>query len=233
MKRFVLYLDIEHPLSLLKHKERIEHLKRIRRNSQLFRDISGAGCMEQSFIWLDGSHLDELPLLAMIISGNRTDWENYRPSQLRESYRAIRESHIPILGICGGHQLICRALGGRVAPMRKLRDGEPDAHPDYKPGYFKERGFTDVDIRSEHGLFRGLGSRIKVHESHYCEVKKVPRGLDVLASSKFCRVQAVTHRGRSLYGVQFHPESFDDEHPDGRIVLENFFRLARSANRTR
>lgn len=229
MKEFVLYLDIEHPIALLDRRQRAKHLRGIHRKSQLLRDLSGCGCISQSFIWLDGSHLDDLPLLAMVISGNTTDWSRYTASQLRQPFQAIRASSIPILGICGGHQLVCKALGGTVAPMRRLGKGEHDPHPGYRPGYFKERGYTMVDVDVDHGLFRGMAPRIEVHESHYCEVKRVPRILEVIGSSPDCRVQAIAHRRRSVYGVQFHPETFDDLHMDGKTVLENFFAIARSA----
>jgi len=33
------------------------------------------------------------------------------------------------------------------------------------------------------------------------------------------------HTSLPLFGVQFHPELFDQEHPDGRIILENFLQL--------
>jgi len=231
MNPFVLYLDIEHPLALLNRKRRAAHLKSVRRDSEIFRRLSRAGCMSQSFIWLDGSHLDELPLVAIVISGNRTNWEKYTPSQLQQPYEAIRSSSVPILGICGGHQLVCRALGGKVGPMRRLSEGEPDPYPRYMPGYFKERGYAQVDIRRQHELFSGLRDRVIVHQSHYCEVKDAPDVLEVLADSPNCRIQAVAHREKPIFGVQFHPETFDEAHQDGRKVLENFFRIARSARR--
>lgn len=231
MKPFVLYLDIEHPLSLLSRKRRAVHLRSLRRDCEVFRRISRTSCMSQSFIWLDGSHFDELPVLAMVISGNRTDWEKYTPSQLQQPYEAVRSSKVPILGICGGHQLLCRALGGKVGPMRRLSEREPDPYPRYMPGYFKERGYAEVDIRRTHELFSGMGDRIVVHQSHYCEVKEASDDLEVLADSPNCKIQAVAHRKRPLFGVQFHPETFDEIHQDGRKMLENFFRIARSTRR--
>ena len=43
--------------------------------------------------------------------------------------------------------------------------------------------------------------------AHYCEVKKLPPGFELLASSGHCRIAAVRHRDRPLYGTQFHPEA--------------------------
>jgi GMP synthase (glutamine-hydrolysing) len=226
--RFVLYLDIEHPVALLDRRKRARHLRGIHRKAQILRDLSGCGCMAQSFIWIDGSNLNDLPLLAIVVSGNTTDWENYKPSQLRQPFEAIRNSGVPVLGLCGGHQLVGKAFGGRVAPMRRLREDELDPYPDYRSGYFKEKGFMEVKVDVGHPLFRGLGERIVVSESHYCEIKRVPGVLRVIASSPDCRVQAIAHRSKPVFGVQFHPENFDDDHPDGKRVLENFFELARS-----
>jgi anthranilate/para-aminobenzoate synthase component II len=36
----------------------------------------------------------------------------------------------------------------------------------------------------------------------------------------------LAHQSAPLFGAQFHPENYDDAHPDGRIILENFFRIA-------
>jgi anthranilate/para-aminobenzoate synthase component II len=33
------------------------------------------------------------------------------------------------------------------------------------------------------------------------------------------------HTSRPVFGVQFHPELFDEEHPHGGIILKNFLRL--------
>ena len=38
-------------------------------------------------------------------------------------------------------------------------------------------------------------------------------------------IQAMAHTERPLFGVQFHPELFDPEHPAGEKVLKNFLEL--------
>jgi len=62
---------------------------------------------------------------------------------------------------------------------------------------------------------------------HYCEVKKLPPGFELLASSGHCRIAAMRHRDRPLYGTQFHPEGYDRPFFHGRTVLENFARIVR------
>ncbi|GAB4550326.1 MAG: GMP synthase subunit A [Anaerolineae bacterium] len=91
---------------------------------------------------------------------------------------------------------------------------------------WQERGFMPVRVLQTQPLFEGLGSQMTVFQLHSWEVKSVPASFRLLAESDLCRVQALAHQSAPLFGTQFHPESYDDAHPDGRRILENFFRLA-------
>jgi GMP synthase (glutamine-hydrolysing) len=53
-------------------------------------------------------------------------------------------------------------------------------------------------------------------------VKELPEGFHLTAANETCAIQAMEHHARPLFGVQFHPELFDEEHPEGRKILENF-----------
>ena len=152
--------------------------------------------------------------------------------QTRPYKDTIMGTGIPQLGICGGHQIIAHFCGSRLGPLRKLRGPEPDLNPEYNPGFFKEKGVFAVRILVRDPLFKGLRRVIRVTESHYWEVKRPGRRLQVLAASDDCPVQAFVHRGRMLYGVQFHPERHSEAYPDGRKLLLNFFDLARGRSRT-
>jgi GMP synthase (glutamine-hydrolysing) len=143
-----------------------------------------------------------------------------------EIVAVIRDTAIPIIGLCGGHQLIGEAFGGPVERMRRLKPGEKDPNPNYWPGFFKEWAFLPVRIVQRDPLFDGLGDRPLLREYHSAEIKSLPDEFLLLASTDECRVQAIKHRGRILYGTQFHPEIHDAEHPDGKTVLKNFFRIA-------
>ena len=49
----------------------------------------------------------------------------------------------------------------------------------------------------------------------------------LLADSASCEVEAVKHKSKPFYGVQFHPERINvksESHPEGHKVIENFFR---------
>jgi GMP synthase (glutamine-hydrolysing) len=91
-------------------------------------------------------------------------------------------------------------------------------------GARRERGYFPVETTGD-GIFKDLPSQITVWHSHFDEVKELPEGFRRTAFNENSAIQAMEHTGRSLFGVQFHPELFDDEHPDGRQVIENFLRM--------
>jgi GMP synthase-like glutamine amidotransferase len=63
-------------------------------------------------------------------------------------------------------------------------------------------------------------------EFHMREVKKLPRDFVLLASTEDVPIQACRHKTRCIYGTQFHAENYCDYYPDGRKVVENFFKIA-------
>jgi GMP synthase (glutamine-hydrolysing) len=95
-------------------------------------------------------------------------------------------------------------------------------------GAFRERGFFPVELTAENspnGIFRDLPRSMTVWHSHCDEVKELPTGFSLTARNDTCAIQAMEHTSLPLYGVQFHPELFDDQHPAGRHIVENFLDL--------
>jgi len=201
----------------------------------LLEDISGLPCLLLDWRWIRPGLPEELNVEAAVLSGTGTDFTDIAPPERWEDFRRfVRETQLPILGICGGHQLLAALLSPkplhealRIPPMRRLRPGEPDLEPSYHPGFFKERGVFWVEIVKDDPIFRGFDGGLYVAESHYCEVRELPGELELLASTPDCRVQAFKHRTRPIYGCQFHPETteirYGRHYPDGRRFLENFF----------
>ncbi|HEY6121490.1 MAG TPA: gamma-glutamyl-gamma-aminobutyrate hydrolase family protein [Pyrinomonadaceae bacterium] len=151
----------------------------------------------------------------IILSGQSHPWDNYSPESLKGVLELIKSAPQPILGICGGHQLIALACGGRVDLMARLGPGEGYS------GAKRERGYFPIQTE-EIGLFKNLPTQLTVWHSHFDEVKDLPEGFCRTAWNETCAIQAMQHKTRAVFGMQFHPELFDDEHPDGRQILEAF-----------
>jgi len=222
----VCILDIQHP-------DRIyEQLRTLPRPMEQFyactfrakvAEISGLPTLVVHATEITGQDLDRPQIKAILIGGRSKSL----PREVDERfYPLIRQTKIPILGICGGCQLIGRAYGAKVTHMRKLQPGEADPNPKYHPGWFKEWGPTALEVLKPDPLFANLPEKPIFREFHAFQIQEPPAEFDLLASTKECRVQAIKHRDRLVYAVQFHPERYDAKHPHGRVLLENFFRLA-------
>jgi GMP synthase (glutamine-hydrolysing) len=178
------------------------------------------------FTQVDRTLFERIGVRAVVVSGHSTLIDDYDPGSLAPLLELIRESRTPLLGLCGGHQLIGLAFDSAPAPMGRLAPGEADPKPDLAPGMRKEWGPSPVRITASDPLFAGLGDTVVVEQRHFWELKAVPAGFVRLAGSDACPIQAIRHSSRPLYGVQFHPELYSEGQPDGREILANFFRVA-------
>jgi len=201
-----------------------------------FEEISGRPCLIVRYPQVTPAFVSRYPFRAIFVSGFGYGWDEIDLSDLCGLYDVLHTTTLPVLGACGGHQLIGHAFSEDFRqvesladePMRKLEPGEPDWEPDYHPGWFVEKGMQPVQIIQPDPLFAGLPETVYVYQNHYCEVRQLPEDFVLLASNENCAIQAMRHRQRPIYGVQFHPEAYTDHYPHGRQVLENFFRLAES-----
>jgi GMP synthase (glutamine-hydrolysing) len=157
----------------------------------------------------------------VILSGQSHPWDEYSPESLAGIFYVIRTAPQPILGVCGGQQQIALAFGAPVGLIERIAPGEG-----YE-GAFRERGFSAirVDVMTETPIFAGLPETITVWESHCDEVKDLPADFICTATNNVSPIQAMQHTSRPLFGVQFHPELFDEEHPHGEQILRNFLNL--------
>ena len=154
----------------------------------------------------------------IILSGQSHPWDKYPRESLTGVFEVIQRASQPILGVCGGHQQIALAYGSEVGLMERLEPGEG------YDGAKRERGFLPIQHTTE-GVFKGLPGKVTVWHSHCDEVKQLPEGFKQTATNETCRIQAMQQKGRRVYGVQFHPELFDDDHHEGRQIVENFLAL--------
>ncbi len=242
----ICFVDIEHEKCLQDPDRRSSHLSYCMDVKLKLEEISGTPCLVQRFTDVTRQQLRDLGITALAISGNVTEWPKYDDQDLAEMRHLIREAEWPIIGFCGGHQLIAIAHAAPVEPMRRLRPGEADVTSLSGPGYLKEWGFMPLKAVKTDPIFDGLGQSPVFLELHYWEIKQPPPGFEVLASSDECRIQVMKQVDKPVYGVQFHPEGYTEgpydrrnrlvnlAYPDGyaqeqsagRELLANFFQIA-------
>ena len=127
----------------------------------------------------------------------------------------IQTCKVPLLGICFGHQLLCSAF-----------DAKPAALTQPVLDRFEQVQIIQTgDILSR---FR-KGETVPLAEWHNDYVLKNSlevAGFNLLADSSSCEVEAVKHKSKLFFGVQFHPERItigNETHPEGHKILDNFY----------
>ncbi len=219
----VCIVDTQHPDTI---REKVtggggyEYMDKLRR---IATELSGLPCV--------AVHCTQVATAACIGPCVKAMWITARSRKIDEAcdarlFALIREIRVPAIGFCGGCQLIAQAYGASVRPMRPLKPGEPDPHPAYMPGQYKEWGFLPVQIVRRDPLLAGLADPIVVKQMHGWEIKSLPPVFDVLGRTDECAFEVIRHKARPLYGTQFHAEHYDDVHPDGKTILRNFFAVA-------
>ncbi len=118
---------------------------------------------------------------------------------------AIFELGIPILGICYGMQLVCRAEGSQV-----------------RPGESRQFGHTPCQVVSDDPLLHGVPHESVVWMSHGDQVEGLSVHFATLATTSTCPHTAIRHLTKPIYGLQFHPEVTHTQF--GTQLLRNFVR---------
>lgn len=112
--------------------------------------------------------------------------------------------HIPVLGVCLGHQCIGQVYGGKVSRAPRLMHGK-----------------VSSVYHNGRGVFTGVPSPFKATRYHSLIVEEpVPECLEVTAFTRDGEIMGLRHKQYPVIGVQFHPESILTEH--GKRILKNF-----------
>jgi GMP synthase (glutamine-hydrolysing) len=110
---------------------------------------------------------------------------------------------VPVLGICYGHQLMARALGGEVAATGQ-----------------REYGGTTLIVDAPGVLLQDLSHEEPVWMSHGDAVVRAPEGFRVTSHTERTPIASMEDADRGLYAVQFHPEVAHT--PKGLQVMKRF-----------
>ncbi len=116
--------------------------------------------------------------------------------------------HLPVLGICLGHQAIGELFGAKLLHAKLPRHGK-------------------VDFISHEGdlMFEGVSNQFQATRYHSLILKNLP---DDLLATATCNdeIMALKHRELPIWGLQFHPESC--ETLEGIKILNNFTSMVKT-----
>lgn len=192
---------------------------------------------------------------AIVMSGTLSDFDYYNPDHLKKFERFIKATKIPVLGICGAHQLISSAFGARLTTLDDLDPSKKRADRIVEYQYRFVKILDEADpifdgIKDEKSgrwqEYTKEADILRVWQNHGLQVDGVPTGFKLLATAYLCKNQMMVKAsdGQLIYTVQFHLEkSFEDwsknptrwEHQnksrDGRVIFENFLELALAHNK--
>jgi GMP synthase-like glutamine amidotransferase len=182
---------------------------------------------------------------AIVLSGTLRDFDFYAPELIEGFNNFIHRTSVPVMAICGGHQLVGQAFGATITTI----DGKPPSEK--RSGRLIEYQYRFVKITDvSDPIFAGIDNRpsarwqkytnrkhlLRVWQNHGLELDSLPSGFKHLARGYLSEYQMMVRRtaDQLIYGVQFHIEkSFQDwqtdkywdhrnESRDGRLLFDNF-----------
>ncbi len=142
---------------------------------------------------------------AVVLSGAPILLSQIDYSQYITDFQWILTYNKPLLGICFGHQLLGLLHGAGVSMQREDRD------------------LQWIEVIAHNPLFDDLENPIQMQEDH-CESISIPPGFELSATSDYTVNEAMHHKSKPFFGVQFHPEVSGKA---GELLLENFCNLVK------
>ena len=132
------------------------------------------------------------------------------PNEAGISIDLIKSSTVPLLGVCLGHQAIGAAFGGNIIKAPEIFHGK----------------LSKVKHNQEN-IFKGIDSPYSVVRYHSLIIEKdtLPEELEItgVLEENPEIIMSIKHKQRSIYGVQFHPESIETKF--GMELIRNFLAL--------
>ena len=120
---------------------------------------------------------------------------------------------IPILGVCLGHQCIVEAFGGKIVYAQQLMHGKTSIIQ-----HDQATIFTNLDNPMVAGRYHSLAA----------DITRLPKNLDISATTEDNEIMAVRDKAYPIEGVQFHPESILT--PLGEKLMHNFLQQENEVN---
>lgn len=122
--------------------------------------------------------------------------------------KACAEHHIPLFGVCLGHQSIGQAFGANIVLAPTPIHGK----------------ISDI-YHGNSSVFHGLPQAVQATRYHSLIVEKdsLPDDLEITAWTQDGLIMGIAHKNLPIHGVQFHPESIRTH--AGHHLLANFLKI--------
>jgi GMP synthase-like glutamine amidotransferase len=159
---------------------------------------------------------------AVVMSGTLQDFDFYNPEMIESFTSFIRGTRTPVLGICGGHELVGLGFGARVLTLSNMEQHEQRQGRSFEYQYRFIRIVDPLDPifcginDPESGMWQDYTKEariLRVWQNHGLQLDRIPEGFKLIATAYLCRNQMMVKRtdGQLIYTVQFHLEkSFQD-----------------------
>ena len=164
--------------------------------------VSSAG-YENQVITIEKSHLLPANTTGIVVSGAPILLTEVDPQGYLEKLAFLKNTTVPALGICFGHQIIGLLHGATI------KRGKED------------RVNREIEILEESILLKGLSDKFYLREDH-CEEINLPINFTHIAKSSHTKVEIMQHITQPLYGIQAHPEVSSEI---GQRIINNFCSL--------
>lgn len=113
-------------------------------------------------------------------------------------------NHVPILGICLGHQAIGEFFSGNIVKANKPMHGK----------------ISEIGHEGDDPIFQNIPTNFNVVRYHSLVCSNLSVDIKVVAKSKNGEVMAIKHEDLPIYGLQFHPEAVLTQY--GLDILRNW-----------
>jgi len=142
--------------------------------------------------------------------------------------RLALQRKLPVLGVCGGMQLLNVAYGGTL--VQDILTEVAGAKP-HEQKHDRTQPQHPIDVKDHTVLAECVGGKgqLMVNSTHHQAVKAVGAGLVVSASSPDGVVEAIEVQAKDQFvlGVQWHPELMVDTVPPNLGIYRTFVHRAR------